>query len=163
MKLPLGIKRIEVFYDGRCGMCCTFHEWINRQERAYEVRFVPYQSPEAEGIFPGVGTLDPAREMIVRTEQGEVFRAAEGWVLCLNSCANYREAARKLSNPYLLPVAKSACALLAGNRHGLSKIFFRKKDKEVRKQLHEMTDLGGCQNGACQLSEHQKIEQDPIQ
>ena len=78
MNLPLQIKFIEVFYDGRCGMCCTFHEWINRQERAYEVRFHPYQSPEAERVFPGVNTLDPAREMIVRTNEGKVYRAAEG-------------------------------------------------------------------------------------
>jgi predicted DCC family thiol-disulfide oxidoreductase YuxK len=148
MKLPLQIKYLEVFYDGRCGMCCTFHEWINRQERAYEIRFYPYQSPEAERVFPGVGTLDPAREMIVRTNEGKVSRAAEGWVLCLYGCVRYREAARKLASPALLPVARKACALLAANRHGLSRVFFRRKDRIVREHLHEMPEVE-CEDGAC--------------
>ncbi|NNC89305.1 MAG: DUF393 domain-containing protein [Akkermansiaceae bacterium] len=148
--MPIHLKWVEVFYDGRCGMCCTFHEWIGRQPRAYEVRFIPYQSPEAERVFPGVSTLDPAREMIVRTSEGRVFRAAEAWVYCLYSCANYRGTARKLASDRLLPVAKKACALLAGNRHALSKVFFRRKDREVREVLHEMPDAG-CPDGACGL------------
>ncbi|MEN8694420.1 MAG: DCC1-like thiol-disulfide oxidoreductase family protein, partial [Akkermansiaceae bacterium] len=138
MKLPLHTKWIEVFYDGRCGMCCTFHEWINNQRRAFEIRFTPYQAPEAEEHFPGIGTLDPAREMIVRMDTGEIFRGAEAWVWCLYSCANYRKVARRLATPGLLSVAIRACRLLAANRHGLSKVFFRKKDREVRKTLHRM-------------------------
>lgn len=155
MNLPLQVTSIQVFYDGRCGMCCTFHEWINKQERAFAVRFIPYQAPEAEREFPGVGTLDPAREMIVRTNEGKVYRAAEGWVMCLYSCARYRDAARKLANPALLPVAKKACALLASNRHTLSKVFFRKKDREVREQLHEMPDPGEC-GGECGWNDNSK-------
>ncbi len=138
MKLPELIRKIEVFYDGRCGMCCSFHEWINRQPRAYQVDFIPYQSPDAEKVFPGIGTLDPAREMIVRTDQGNIYRAAEAWVLCLYSCANHQTVAKKLANPGLLCVAIHTCRVLAANRHSLSKVFFRKKDKEVRETLHQM-------------------------
>lgn len=138
MKLPQEIRKIEVFYDGRCGMCCSFHEWINRQPRAYRIDFIPYQSPDAERVFPGIGTLDPAREMIVRTDEGEVYRGAEAWVLCLYSCANHRVAARKLASPGMLSVAIRTCRVLAANRHSLSKVFFRMKDKAVREVLHRM-------------------------
>lgn len=138
MKLPIHVKKIEVFYDGRCGMCCTFHEWINRQARAFEIDFVPYQDERAEEIFPGIHTLDPAREMIVRTDEGGIHRGAEAWVWCLYSCANHRKLARRLARPKMLAVAIRACRLLAANRHGLSKIFFRRKDREVRETLHRM-------------------------
>ncbi len=138
MKLPEQIQKIEVFYDGRCGMCCSFHEWINRQPRAYQIDFIPYQSPNAESIFPGIGTLDPAREMIVRTWQNEIYRGAEAWVLCLYSCANHQTAAKKLATPRLLSVAIRACRVLAANRHSLSKVFFRRKDKEVGETLHHI-------------------------
>lgn len=148
MKLPDDTKSIAVFYDGRCGMCCTFHEWINRQKRAFDITFVPYQSSGAEEIFPGIGTLDPAREMIVRTDKGEIFRGAEAWVWCLYSCADYRGVARRLAGPKMLAVAVRMCRLLAANRHGLSKVFFRRKDREVRETLHEMT-LPECKGGAC--------------
>jgi predicted DCC family thiol-disulfide oxidoreductase YuxK len=139
MKFPMHTKKIEVYYDGRCGMCCTFHEWINRQPRAFEIDFIPYQSPEAEKAFPGVSTLDPAREMIVRTDDGVILRGAEAWVWCLHSCANCRDLARNLAQPAMLAVAIKMCRLLAANRHGLSKIFFHRKDREVRETLHLMT------------------------
>ncbi|MDP0489806.1 MAG: DCC1-like thiol-disulfide oxidoreductase family protein [Verrucomicrobiota bacterium JB023] len=148
MKLPLQVNGIEVYYDGRCGMCCTFHEWINAQPRAYPIRFVPYQSDEAERIFPGIGQLDPAREMVVRTDTGAIHRGAEAWVFCLYSCANYRELAHRLAAPRLLPLAKKACNLLAANRHGLSKIFFRKKDREVAANLHQMPQAT-CESDLC--------------
>ena len=138
MNLPSEPKWIEVFYDGRCGMCCSFHEWINRQPRAFAIRFIPYQASEAEQVFPGIGTLDPAREMVVRTSGNEVLRGAEAWVWCLFSCANYQQAARKLGGPGLLPVAIRACRVLAANRHALSKVFFRRKDKAVKDELHSM-------------------------
>lgn len=138
MKLPDRIEGIEVYYDGRCGMCCSFHEWINRQPRAFRIEFIPYQAPHAERIFPGLNTLDPAREMIVRTGGGEIFRGAEAWVWCLYSCTNYQPAARRLGGPGMLTVAIHTCRVLAANRHALSKVFFRKKDKVVREELHKM-------------------------
>ena len=150
MKLPTKIEGIEVFYDGRCGMCCSFHEWINRQPRAFKIEFIPYQAAHAERIFPGLGTLDPAREMIVRTSEGEIFRGAEAWVWCLYSCANHQVAARRLGGPGLLPMAIHACRVLAANRHALSKVFFRSKDKRVREELHRMDPLE-CEGGFCAM------------
>jgi predicted DCC family thiol-disulfide oxidoreductase YuxK len=151
MKLPGEIKGIEVFYDGRCGMCCSFHEWINRQPRAFGIDFIPYQAAHAEQVFPGLGKLDPARETIVRTSGGEIFRGAEAWVLCLYSCANHQEAARRLGGPGLLPVAIQACRVLAANRHALSKVFFRSKDRKVREELHRMkTDK--CEGKFCKVN-----------
>jgi predicted DCC family thiol-disulfide oxidoreductase YuxK len=148
MDLPKQIKGIEVFYDGRCGMCCSFHEWINRQPRAFAIEFIPYQAPDAERIFPGLGTLDPAREMIVRTSENQIFRGAEAWVWCLYSCANHQAAALRLGGPGLLPIAIRACRVLAANRHALSKVFFHSKDRKVREELHRM-ETPGCEDGFC--------------
>ena len=132
MKLPNVIKRIEVYYDGRCGMCCSFHEWINRQPRAYSIEFIPYQAARAEQIFPGVGRLDPAREMIVRTDENEIFRGAEAWVLCLYSCSNHQTAAQRLAGPTLLPIAIHSCRLLAANRHRSVKFSSGKKTEKSK-------------------------------
>jgi predicted DCC family thiol-disulfide oxidoreductase YuxK len=148
MQLNQNLEGIEVFYDGRCGMCCSFHEWIARQPRAFRIEFIPYQSPDAERVFPGLGTLDPAREMVVRTSDDEIFRGAEAWVWCLYSCANHQDSARRLAGPGLLPIAIHACRVLAANRHALSKVFFRSKDKQVRKELHRM-EVARCDDGCC--------------
>ena len=151
MNLQMQVKKIEVFYDGRCGMCCSFHEWIHRQERAFQIDFVPYQAERAEEVFPGIHTLDPAREMIVRVDNGEIYRGAEAWVMCLYSCANHRDMAKRLARPAMLAVAIRVCHLLAANRHGLSKVFFRREDKEVRKTLHQM-DLLECPDDTCVIT-----------
>ncbi len=141
MKIPNGnAKKIEVYYDGRCGMCCTFHEWINKQPRKFAIDFIPYQSERAEMVFPGIGMLDPARAMVVRSDSGVIYRGAEAWVMCLYSCSNYQSVAKKLAGPALLSVAIRACHVLAANRHSLSKIFFRSKDKLVRENLHVMEE-----------------------
>ncbi len=148
MNLSKKMMKIEVFYDGRCGMCCSFHEWINRQPRAFPIDFIPYQAAHAEQIFPGIGMLDPAREMIVRTSDQQIFRGAEAWVWCLYSCANYQQVARRLGGPTLLPIAIHTCRLLAANRHALSKVFFRSKDKKVKHELHSMK-MENCADGFC--------------
>lgn len=149
MKLSEEIKNVEVYYDGKCGMCCTFHEWINRQERANGIVFIPYQSEKAQRNFPMLNTLDPARQMIVRTDDNQIYRAAEAWVWCLWSCTNYRDVAKKFSSPKLLPHVQKLCSLLAANRLTLSKLFFRGKSKEVAERIHEMPDLE-CEDG-CDL------------
>jgi predicted DCC family thiol-disulfide oxidoreductase YuxK len=150
MELPHTIEGIEVYYDGRCGMCCSFHEWIHRQPRAFAIQFIPSQAAHAEQIFPGLGTLDPAREMVVRTSGHEIFRGAEAWVWCLYSCANHQAAASRLAGPGLLPVAIHACRVLAANRHALSKVFFRGKDRKVQAELHRM-ETAKCEDGFCTI------------
>ena len=150
MNLPEQIEEIEVFYDGRCGMCCSFHEWINRQPRAFKIEFIPYQAVHAERVFPGLATLDPARAMVVRTSENEIFHGAEAWVWCLYSCANYQVTARRLGGPGLLPIAIHSCRVLAANRHALSKIFFRSKDKQVRDKLHRM-ETPKCDDEFCKV------------
>ncbi len=155
MKIPENIRSMEVYYDGRCGMCCRFNEWVNGQERAVAIHFVAYQSPRAEEWFPGVNALDPGRDMIVRTDDGTLYRGAEGWVLCLLSCARYQGVARRLGSPVLMPVARKACHALALRRRGLSKIFFREKDRELALELHRMP-VSGCEGG-CRLTTHDNI------
>ena len=131
---------LEVYYDGRCGLCCTFHEWLHVQERAFPVRFITYQSEEAEEVFPGLNALHPERDMIVRTDDGIIHRAGEGWVLCLMSCARYQWLARRLASPVLLPFAEKICRALASRRYRISKLFFRKKDRDVAAALHAMPE-----------------------
>ncbi|MFC5049770.1 thiol-disulfide oxidoreductase DCC family protein [Rubritalea spongiae] len=146
MKLDEEVEWVEVYYDGKCGMCCTFHEWINAQERANEIRFFPYQGVEAQQHFPELHSLDPAREMVVRTANGGIYRAAEAWVWCLWSCVKYRGLAEKFSHPRLLPQVQKLCHLLAANRITLSKVFFRGKMKQVTEQLHQMPGID-CAEG----------------
>jgi len=138
MKLPDKAQEITVYYDGHCGMCCSFQEWIYRQERLAPIRFIPYQSLGTEAAPPRIRGLDPGREMVVHTREDLLYQGAEAWVICLYALTEYRGWALRLSSPTLLPLAKKVCTHLATNRRRLSKIFFRKKDAEVARELHKM-------------------------
>lgn len=139
MELPTGEKSFSVFYDGHCGMCCSFQEWLNRQPQLLPLTFYPYQSPAAESAFPGITRLDPDREMIVREDStGTLYRGGEAWVICLYSLTEFRGWARRLSTPTLLPLAKKTCTHIAANRRRLSKVFFHRKDADVATALHRM-------------------------
>jgi len=133
MKLPLHTPWIEVFYDGECGMCQAFSEWLEREPKAAQIRIYPYQSREAHLIFPDLPNYHPEREMVIRTWEGEVYQGAEAWVWCLYGCQAYRKLARRLAHPTLLPFASRIGKLVAKNRRGISRLLinasFIKKQK----------------------------------
>lgn len=162
MNIPEKIQNIEVYYDGRCAVCCTFHEWVNRQDRLFPVRFVAYQSEQAEILFPGVTLMDPGRDMIVRTDQRDVFRGAEGWVLCLLSCQRYQKCARRLASPQLLPVARKCCHLIAKNRLSLSKILLGKKSQELAQLIHQMPEQKCDRGCAYEAEDHERDTPDGL-
>lgn len=138
--LDTAVKCIEVFYDGRCGMCYTFIEWLERQERACELLSYDYQSSEAIEAFPDLMDYQPAKEIVVRMD-GEIYQGGEGWVCCLWSCAKYRDVAKKMNSRLLLPMAKKICHFVSKNRFGVSKLFFRKKNMEIAAEIDKNQEI----------------------
>ncbi len=152
VNLHKAFKTIEVFYDTRCGMCCTFIEWLEKQERACELVSYDYQSGEAETVFPGLVDYHPEKMMVVRVDGEVVYQGGEGWVCCLWSCNKYQDVAKKMNSKLLLPMAKKFCYLVSNHRFKISKLFFRKKNKEItdeieaeQKKNKEIECEGGCE------------------
>jgi len=152
MEIPKDIKRVEIFYDGRCGMCCTFAEWLEKQRKVCEVEMVAYQSDRAMELFPEIEDLKPDTEMVLRCDGEQVFRGGEAWVICLHSCLKYQDVAKRLANPTMTGLAQKVGRLIAANRYGISRLFFGKKDKHVKEQLHELKDPEDC-DGECNLDQ----------
>lgn len=151
VNLDKAVKKIEVFYDGRCAMCRTFIGWLVKQERACELVCLDYASDEALGVFPEIRDYDPDREIVVRMDLREVYVGGEGWVCCLWGCSKYRDLAEKMNSRVLLPVAKKVCYLVSKNRFVMSKLFFGKKNEEIAAELEqeerEKNDEIECEGG----------------
>ncbi|MGJ8656792.1 MAG: DCC1-like thiol-disulfide oxidoreductase family protein [Akkermansiaceae bacterium] len=153
VNLDKGVKKVEVFYDGGCGMCRTFMGWLERQERGCELVCLDYRGEEARDVFPGIGDYEPEKEIVVRMEQGdgecEVYVGGEGWVCCLWSCGKYRDLAEKMNGCVLLPLAKKVCYLVSRNRLGVSRLFFRRKNAEIAAELEKEAEVTkiGCEGG----------------
>lgn len=150
MEIPENINYIEVYYDGECGICRKFAGWLVEQKRAFEVRLMAYQSEQAHEVFPEIDAYDPAKEMIVRTDIGEIYRGAEGWVMCLYSCEEHQAKARKMCSPLLLPMAAKVGQVMAANRYRVSGLFFRKTEEEAAAEI-EAIENPKCDEGGCNL------------
>ena len=117
VNLDKAVKTIEVFYDGRCGMCCTFMDWLEKQERACELICYDYHSSEATAAFPDLLKYHPEKVIVVRVDGEEVYQGAEGWVCCLWTCAKYRDVARRMNGScYFRWLKNSAHAKCSINR-----------------------------------------------
>jgi len=146
------VKGMEVYYDGRCGACCTFVDWLVRRKRAFEVECVPYQADEVGERFPEIWDYDPARQLVVRVKGGgekadtedhaQIYQGAEAWVWCLWSCAGYGMLAKILNCKLMLPMGKKCCYFISKYRLKISKVFFGKRSKQLADELHDVSKAG---------------------
>lgn len=152
LELTTTARKLEVYYDGECGMCCSFIEWLVGEDRALEVVCMPYQNEEAVRGFPDLMDYSPGKEIVVRVDGVDIYKGAEGWVWCLWSCAKYRDVAKLMNSRFMLPLAKKACYLLSKNRLRVSKLFFGKKAKQIAEEMNQTKVAEkDCENDNCKF------------
>ncbi|CCK27931.1 hypothetical protein BN159_3552 [Streptomyces davaonensis JCM 4913] len=100
------VRRLTVLYDAECSLCTFLRDWLVRQPQLVELEFVPAGSEETARRFPGLGsTLD---EITVVGDGGQVYRAAEAWIVVLWALREYRRLAHRLSTPTGTLLARGA-------------------------------------------------------
>jgi predicted DCC family thiol-disulfide oxidoreductase YuxK len=112
------MKKLYVLYDGSCGICVRARRWMSRQPTLVALEFVPADSLEAHALFPAL--TDTLEELNVVSDDGDVWRGAGAWLMCLWALAEFREWSHRLSGPALAPLARQAVELVSKNRRTLS-------------------------------------------
>jgi predicted DCC family thiol-disulfide oxidoreductase YuxK len=107
---------LTVLYDVRCALCRQARSWLASQPKYVPMAFVPAGSREAWRRFPNLDHGSTLEELTVIGWQGEVYRGAKGWVMCLWALKKYRSASLRLSTPEMLPVARRLIAWVSRNR-----------------------------------------------
>lgn len=115
------MNRLYILYDSQCEFCRRCRIWLGRQPSYVPLVFLPFQSPEAECRFPGLKELQPEKEIVVISDEGDVWQGGAAWVTCLWALCEYREWSQRLAHPALLPLARRVCEVVSSNRHALSK------------------------------------------
>jgi hypothetical protein len=100
------VKRLVVYYDARCGLCCAVRGWIARQRQIVAVECRPKPS-EME-------------ELVVVADSGDMWSGDAAWVVVLWALADYREWSYRLASPLLLPAARMFFAQLSQYRGPLA-------------------------------------------
>ena len=122
------MKVLYVLFDSRCGLCCRVKEWLQSQPAWIELRFVAAGSEESGRLFPTISTAGV--ELIVISDQGEVYTGDGSWIMCLWALVEYRELAYRFSSPLLLPLARSAFGAISRHRQDISEWLRREPSEQ---------------------------------
>ena len=121
------MKTLYVLYDDECALCQRCLSWLGAQPAFLELRFIPLGAAETECRFPGIEQFHPREQLLVVSDQGDVYQGSHAWIMCLYALREYREWSQRLASPLLLPWARRVCQLVSENRLSLS-IWMRRLD-----------------------------------
>ena len=134
------MRELLVLYDADCGLCRRLAHWLATEPALIPLVPIPAQSARAARLFPGRA---PA-ELTVVSDEGAVWAGDHAWIMCLYALRNYRDWARKLSHPRLLPLARQAFAALSKHRATISRFM---GDRELADRLR-VVPAPACHGGS---------------
>lgn len=127
------MRFLTVVYDPECGLCTRLSQWLGHQPKFIALRLLP--ANVAARVYPSLAPRIARQEIVVVSDRGEVYLGDHAWLMCLFALRHYRSWATRLSRPSLLPLARSAFAVLSANRRRVSKWLRLMSDAELTEQL----------------------------
>jgi hypothetical protein len=100
------MRRLTVYHDGRCGLCCATRDWIDRQPQLVKVECLPATHPGAE--------------LTVIADTGDIWEGDSAWIVVLWALRDYRQWSKRLASPSMLPLARAMFAKLSQYRGAVS-------------------------------------------
>ena len=133
----MAMRTLTVLYDARCGFCSSCRIWLEEQRQLVPLEFVSAGSQEASRRFPSLAAGAEPEELIVVSDEGDVYRGADAWILCLWALDEYREWSFRLAHPALRPMARRAFEWVSHRRRSLSRLLRLAPDAEVAAALQD--------------------------
>ena len=144
------MKTLTIFHDPRCGLCAAFKEWLNRQPKCLEARFIPYNAPAAAKLFPGLQEMGAGKDVVVLADDGSWWQGEAAWLTCLWITRDYRPWSYRFRSPLLQPLVRRAIHLLSENRLTISRLLHLRQDEELADAIHSLPETH-CQTGTCNI------------
>ncbi len=152
------MKTLFIFHDARCGLCARFRAWLEAQPRRVRVEFLPYDSPEAEALFPGLADMGADKDIVVLADDGRWWQGSGAWITCLWTTCRYRDWSRRLAAPVFQPLVRKVVHLLSENRFTLSRLMRLPTDEDLAEALGTLPDAA-CKDGVCRIGTQHGIKQ----
>jgi predicted DCC family thiol-disulfide oxidoreductase YuxK len=143
------VHALTVLYDARCGLCSAARRWLEAQPQVVRLQMLPADSGEAHRRYPTLASVDP-EELVVVSDEGDVYRGPQAWVMCLWALHEYRAWSYRLAQPSLVPLAQKAVEWVSTRRHALSRALGMMSDREVVLTL--TSPAAPCPDGRCNPS-----------
>lgn len=127
---------LTLFYDARCGLCSGVRRWLSAQPAFVRLEFIPYDSPQARQRCPMIDQLHADQEIIVLSDEGDLWQGAGAWVMCLWALRDFREWSQRLASPAMQAIARKVVHLISANRLTLSSLLRLRGDQA----LHDLPE-----------------------
>ena len=139
------MRSLTVLYDARCGLCSNARRWLEGQPQIVPLELLAADSAEARRRFPPLAETEP-EELVVVTDEGDVYRGSHAWIVCLWALQDYREWSFRFAQPALLPIARGIVEWVSTRRHRLSRALGMMSDQEI---VLAVSAGGACNDGGC--------------
>jgi predicted DCC family thiol-disulfide oxidoreductase YuxK len=139
------VRSLTVLYDARCGLCSNARQWLEGQPQIVPLELLAADSAEARRRYPTLAEAEP-EELVVVSDEGDVYRGPHAWIVCLWALQDYREWSFRFARPALLPLARGIVEWVSTRRHRLSRALGLMSDQEIALAVAagSACDDGGC-------------------
>ncbi len=131
------MKALYILYDASCGLCNHSRIWLENQPAYLRLSFIPQGSAEVQCRFPSLKIDNPPKELIVVSDEGNVYRRSSAWIMCLYALREYRQWSSRLAHPVLLPFAQRFIELISTNRLAISHLLKLDSNRELIVQIQK--------------------------
>jgi predicted DCC family thiol-disulfide oxidoreductase YuxK len=139
------VRSLTVLYDARCGLCSNARRWLEGQPQIVPLELLPADSAETRRRYPTLAETEP-EELVVVSDEGDVYRGSHAWIVCLWALQDYREWSFRFAQPALLPLARGIVEWVSTRRHRLSRALGMMSDQEI---VLAVSTGGTCGDGGC--------------
>ena len=112
------MRTLTVLYDAACPLCVRCRDWMQGQAAYVTLELLPSDGPEATRRYRGVPRVGV--ELVVISDEGQVWIGAPAFLLCLWALVEWREWSYRLSGPAFLPLAERFFTMLSSRRRSIA-------------------------------------------
>ncbi|HYX53073.1 MAG TPA: DCC1-like thiol-disulfide oxidoreductase family protein [Candidatus Limnocylindrales bacterium] len=115
------MRTLYVLYDPQCELCSRLKDWLLVQRSWLGLSMVPAGSEKAEKMFPGLKDLAGCNDLVVISDEGDVYLNNAAWIMALYALEDYRDWACRLAHPLVMPFVRQAFEIVSRNRYAISR------------------------------------------
>jgi predicted DCC family thiol-disulfide oxidoreductase YuxK len=132
------METLYVLYDSKCQLCERLKDWLLIQRSWLGLCMVPAGSEKAKRMFPQLEKIASANELVVISDEGQVYLNNNAWIMALYALNEYRDWACRLTHPLLQPLARQAFATISRNRYAISRWLSAGGPEQIASELRRV-------------------------
>ena len=115
------MQTLYVLYDPKCELCARLKEWLLIQRSWLGLSMVPAGSEKAEKMFPGLKDVAGCNDLVVVSDEGDVYLNNSAWIMALYALEDYRDWACRAKGIRSGCASRQAFEIVSRNRYAISR------------------------------------------